>query len=116
MCIKRFYWPAYYVQLGDTLFWLAPAVGSSVTELLAANCLTSDQICAGSCYICRLLRSIIAPTDAQTATQTTTDTPSPSATNPQKATSTYTPTPTSTTSITLTLEPTVGSTLIIAAN
>src|SRR6266508_962566 len=37
VCIKRFYWPTYHVQPGDTLFSLASALGSTVTELYSAN-------------------------------------------------------------------------------
>src|SRR5690349_14075123 len=33
LCIKRFYWPAYQVQPGDTLFFLAILTGSTVNEL-----------------------------------------------------------------------------------
>src|SRR6266545_2822232 len=39
LCITRFYWPTYRVQPGDTLYSLAIATGSTVDELILANCL-----------------------------------------------------------------------------
>lgn len=42
-------WPTYVVQSGDTLFSLARAVGSTVDDLLFANCLDdADRIVAGT--------------------------------------------------------------------
>jgi LysM domain-containing protein len=107
VCIKRFYWPSYRVQPGDSLFAIALTTGSSTQELMSANCLKSDQIYAGQLlYVPRLLSKLITPTDAPTATvtptntvtntptdtPTTTATPSPTATDTPTATATQTPT------------------------
>lgn len=122
VCIKRFYWPSYRVQLGDSLFAIALTTGSSTQELMSANCLKSDQIYAGQLlYVPRLLSKLITPTDAPTATvtptntvtntptdtPTTTATPSPTATDTPTATATQTPTdsPTPTPTDTPTLTP-----------
>jgi LysM domain len=84
VCIKRFYWPSYHVRPGDTLFSLASALRSSVTELVSANCLTSDYIYPGQVlYVPRLLNNTISPTptNTPTTTPTSTETPSPTPTN-----------------------------------
>src|SRR5215213_1739594 len=47
LCIRKFYWPTYRVQYGDTLFQLAAATGSTVEELSSANCLKSSRIYTG---------------------------------------------------------------------
>jgi hypothetical protein len=112
VCIKRFYWPSYHVRPGDTLFSLASAIGSSVTELVSANCLTSDYIYAGQVlYVPRLLSNTISstPTNTPTTTPTSTETPSPTPTATQTPTATATPsqTPTSTPTVTPTLTATV---------
>jgi len=96
VCIKRFYWPSYRVQPGDTLSSLAAALRSSSSELMAANCLTSDQIYAGQVlYVPRLL-SVITPTDTPTATPTSTATNTPTSTPTVSPTNTLTNTPTDT--------------------
>jgi LysM repeat protein len=117
VCIKRFFWPTYQVQPGDTLFFLASATGSTVGELRLANCLVNDQIDAGQViHLPRLLNKIITPTDtptaSSTATQTATDTPSatpsftPTATTTPSPTGTMSETPTSTPTATFTDTPT----------
>lgn len=90
VCIKRFFWSIYYVQLGDTLFSLASVTGSTVKELMSANCLTHDQIYTGQLlYVPRL------PIKTLTPNYTPTDTPTPTPTD----TPTSTPTDTSITPI-----------------
>ena len=101
VCIKRFYWPSYHVQPGDTLFLLASVMGSSVTELVTANCLTSDYIYAGQVlYVPRRPIKILTPTPSSTPTVTPppspTDTPTPTDTNTPTATPTHTPSATPT--------------------
>jgi len=46
-CVPKTYWFVYYVQSGDTLYSLAPATGSTVDELMMANCLSSTLIIRG---------------------------------------------------------------------
>jgi len=104
VCIKRFDWLTYRVQPGDQLFALALATGSSATELMAANCLTSDQIYAGQLlYVPRFLSNTIIPTDTQTATPT--DTPTATATPSQTPTDIPTATQTPTDAPTDTVPP-----------
>jgi hypothetical protein len=98
VCIKRFYWPTYRVQPGDTLFSLAAVMGTSVNELRSANCLANDQIHAGQYIYVPLLLStttIPMPTYASTPTDTPSLTPTAILTNTDLPTSTptYTPTP-----------------------
>jgi LysM repeat protein len=54
-CVPRTSWPVYIVQRGDTLYALAMATGSSVNELMLANCLPDSLIIAGQpLYVPRL--------------------------------------------------------------
>ena len=54
-CIHRYDWPVYRIQRGDTLFSLALTTGSSVQELMLANCLVDSRIFAGQLlYVPRL--------------------------------------------------------------
>jgi LysM repeat protein len=120
-CIKKFYWPSYYVQPGDKLFRLALNTGSSVGELIAANCLTNDWIYAGQrLYVPRLpilprptstatstLTQMPTATETPTETATLTDTVIPSAT----MTNTYT-TPTQTLTYTPTATPSPTKTML----
>jgi LysM repeat protein len=46
-CTARFYWQVYRVQQGDTLYSLAIVTGSSVEELMKANCLSNTLIYRG---------------------------------------------------------------------
>ena len=46
-CQKPPSWISYSIRSGDTLFSLGQATDSSVDELMAVNCLTSDRILAG---------------------------------------------------------------------
>ena len=126
VCIKRFYWPTYRVQPGDTLFSLASAAGSSVREVLSANCLTNDRINAGQLLHLPRLPVVITLTlsATSTATQTSTSTatasatmtnsPTATVTSSQTLTNTSTATPTNTNtetpSATPTYSPTVTST------
>jgi LysM repeat protein len=107
-CIKKFYWPRYHVQYGDTLSSLASAIVSTVSELMSANCLPSSKIYTGQILYMRRLpytatitpSAMDIPSATATLSQTATDTPSPTATPSQTATDTpmetYTPTPTAT--------------------
>jgi LysM repeat protein len=103
VCIKRFYWPTYPVQPGDTLFSLASAVGSTVRELLSANCLTSDRINAGQ--LLHLPRLPVGITLTLSATSTATQTTTATATASQTSTSTATASATMTNSPTATVTP-----------
>jgi len=99
VCIRRFYWPSYRIQPGDTLFSLASVMGTRVNELRSANCLANDQIHAGQqLYLPRVLSITITPTltDTPTATQTPTDTTTDTPTPTNTATATATDTPTET--------------------
>jgi LysM repeat protein len=109
LCIRKFYWTSYRVKPGDTLFSLALATGSTVSELLSANCLPNSRINAGQVlYVPRSISSTILPT--ATATQTPSDTVTPSLTVTMSQTSTDMPTvtytPTDTPSMTPTYTPT----------
>jgi LysM repeat protein len=54
-CTLRTYWPFLYVQRGDTLYSLARATGSTVDELMQANCLPDTRIVTGQLlYVPRL--------------------------------------------------------------
>lgn len=128
-CLKKFYWPTYRVQAGDTLFSIAARAGSSVDELMQANCRTNDQIYSGELlYVPRLWTDPITitptpsasptgtitqiPTDTPTATQTPTDTPTYTPSIPPTDTPTATPsaTPTDGPLYTPTATPTASAT------
>jgi len=103
LCVKRFYWPTYLVQQGDTLFSLASIAGSTVGELMSANCLPNDRIYTGQfLYVPHLpiitFTSTAAPTDTptETPTATPTDTMTATLTDTPTATPTDSPTPTPT--------------------
>ena len=54
-CVSKSYWPVYYVESGDTLYSLALSIGSSVNELMLANCLPGTLIFSGqTLYVPRL--------------------------------------------------------------
>lgn len=66
-CVPRTYWPVYIVRRGDNLSRLAIATGSTVYELMLANCLPDTVIIAGEpLYVPRL------PVPTATATPTAT--------------------------------------------
>ena len=101
LCIKKFYWPGHRVVYGDTLFSLALATRSTLTELISANCLTSSQIYAGQLlYVPRL------PGQPSSPTPTTTGMPTITPTNTDTPTDTLTPSPTPTATPTETPSPT----------
>src|SRR5687768_16476576 len=101
VCVKRFYWPTYRVQPGDTLFTLASVLDTSVNELQSANCLANDQIHVGQqLYLPRVLSITITPTLTDTPTDT------PTLTNTATVTATDTSTPTDTATATATDTPT----------
>ena len=62
-CVMRFDWPTYRVKRGDTLFSIALATGSTVRELMEANCLMSDRIFAGQLLYVPRLPVTPTPTD-----------------------------------------------------
>jgi len=100
-CARRSYWPVYRVQRGDILTAIAQATGSTVRELIEANCLPDTRIYAGQIlYVPRLPIHPFTPTLTPSFTSTIipsftpTDTPSPTQTGTPTATPTYTPTST----------------------
>ncbi len=120
LCIKKFYWSDYRVQPGDTLYSLATASGSTVEELVLANCLPDDRIYYGQLlYVPRPLvktftsTSSATATDTLTATSTTTDTATSTSTPTYIPTATLTHTATNTSSATST--DTLTPTLIYTA-
>jgi len=87
-CILWAYWPTYSVVWGDTLFSLARATGSTVEELMLANCLYNDHIYADQIlYVPRL--PIKPPTITPSIPPTETKIPSPTPCIPMKSWSTY---------------------------
>ena len=73
-CVPQYYWPVYAVQGGDTLYSIASLTGSTVAELMRANCLLGTRINIGQkLYVPRL--PIITPTVTATPTNTPTVTP-----------------------------------------
>lgn len=139
VCIKKFYWPKYSVQPGDTLLSLAAAAGTTVSRLMSANCLPDVRIAAGQIlYVPRLLINTDTPTPTSTLTETMTatftptethtptatatpsytptETPTPTPTFSQTPTATYTPTHTPTPTATETPSPTLTSTLTTVSN
>jgi len=90
-CIKRSDWFIYQVQAGDILITIARATGTTVPELMLANCLPDTRIYAGQLlYVPRLptytltltpsVTPSITPTATLTNTQTAAVTDTPSAT------------------------------------
>ncbi|UCE00585.1 MAG: LysM peptidoglycan-binding domain-containing protein [Chloroflexota bacterium] len=62
-CGPPSYWLIYIVQAGDTLFNIAQRVGSTVSQIKAANCLISDQIRTGQrLFVPRLPVPTLSPT------------------------------------------------------
>ncbi len=103
-CRPRFDWPVYIAQAGDTLSSIARATGTSVEQLILANCLVSDRIYVGQLlYVPRLPPT---PTFTPTATHTPTYTPTATPTFTPTSTATPTPTPTPTNTSTHTPTPT----------
>ncbi len=87
-------WVPYIVQPGDTLYSLANATGTTVTEIMFANCLNnSDFIQAGmTIYLPRLPVRTAVPTIPPTATsKPPTNTSVPPANTPVPPTSTSIP-------------------------
>ena len=61
-CVSWDIWPVYIVQGGDTLYSLAIATGSSVDELMLANCLPDTRIYRGQrLYVPRLPITTVTP-------------------------------------------------------
>jgi len=99
ICVQRSYWPAYRVQKGDILIAIAQATGTTVRELMEANCLPDTRIYAGQIlYVPRLpihtLTSTLTPsfTSTNIPSSTPTDTPSPTLTSTPTNTPIITPT------------------------
>ncbi len=66
-CQPQFSWPIYIVQRSDTLYSLALAIGSTVSELMLANCLPDDRIYEGQwLYVPRLPVKTHTPTPTLT--------------------------------------------------
>ena len=95
-------WQIYVVQRGDTLYSLARRFGTTIIEIIQANCLKSYTIYAGQQLYLPPLPPTFTPTVTGTPTGTPTPTPSPTVTITvtvtvtPTATETETPTPTST--------------------
>jgi len=71
LCTVRSYGSIYYVQRGDTLYALAHLTGSTVEELMLANCLTDTRILTGQLlYMPRLPVVTLMPTSTYTPTGT----------------------------------------------
>lgn len=68
-CVQRAGWPAYVVRPGDTLFSIARVTGSTVEELVRANCLPDTRIFVG--------QRLRVPQLPPTATPTPTSSPAP---------------------------------------
>lgn len=72
VCVKRFDWPLYRVERGDTLYSLTLATGSTVQELVSANCLESDRLVVGQ--LLHVPRLPATPTLTDTLTSVPADT------------------------------------------
>jgi LysM repeat protein len=80
-------WVVYTVKLWDNLYWLSLSVRTSVEDLVAVNCLTSETLIVG--------QQLYLPYYPPKASFTSTKSPTPTRTNPP-STRTYTRTLTST--------------------
>ena len=98
-------WVVYTVKLWDNLYWLSLSVRTSVEDLVAVNCLTSETLIVG--------QQLYLPYYPPKASFTSTKSPTPTRTNPP-STRTYTRTLTSTSTRTPT--PTFTSTPITPTN
>jgi len=88
MCILNSSWPVYFTQQGDTLVSVARSIGSSVDELMLANCMHDARIQPGQpLYLPRLPVMTPTPTSSVTATYIPSITP----TNTPTVTATITP-------------------------
>jgi LysM repeat protein len=68
-CVPTYWWPVYLVQRGDTLSSIGRLTGSTVNELMLANCLLDSRIVAGGkLYVPRLpiLTATVTPTSTPT--------------------------------------------------
>jgi hypothetical protein len=98
LCILRSEWPIYFVQQGDTLSTLARATGSTIDELMLANCLHDPGIHPGQpLHVPRVPVKALPPTPSPSPTATSTA--SPTATLTATPTDTPTATPTNTASV-----------------
>jgi len=91
VCFLRSDWPVYQVQEGDTLPRVARITGSTVEDLMLANCLLTETISAGQRLYVPWL-----PVNTSTVIPTLTLTFTPSATATNTVTDTFTPTVTDT--------------------
>ncbi len=88
VCGPPLSWQLYIVRPGDTLSSLARATGTTVQQLMLANCLDTDQIKIGQrLFVPRLP----IPTPTRTPLPTIMPTPSPTATDTQMPSDTPTP-------------------------
>jgi hypothetical protein len=98
VCILRSEWPIYFVQQGETLSTLARAAGSTIDELMLANCLHDPGIHPRQpLHVPRVPVKALPPTPSPSPTAT--PTASPTATLTATPTDTPTPTPTNTPSV-----------------
>lgn len=82
LCILKSDWPVYHAQWGDSLFSIASSIGSSVEELMQANCLLAEPILPGQLlYLPRLpVTPTFTPSITPTNTPSSTPTDTPTAT------------------------------------
>lgn len=90
-------WVKYIIQGGDTLYSIAKASGTTVAQLMAANCLTSDIIHPGDPLFVPRLPPSRTPVPTRTPARTATPTQRPPTPTPtQRPSDTAAPTPTET--------------------
>lgn len=96
-CVKRWDWPSYRIQPGDTLSSIATRCGSSIQALQEANCLYTDRIYAGGTLLVPRLppsEPTQRPTSRPRPTRTGSPTPKPTATGSETPSPTVTEEPT----------------------
>jgi len=71
-CIPQYSWPLYFVRRGDTLYSIANATDSSVSELMRVNCLFDTRIYVGQQLYVPRLPIITATTTSTTPPNTPT--------------------------------------------
>ena len=100
-------WVTYHVQRGDTLYSLAKSRGSTLAEVVAANCLDTTNIYVGQALWLPPSAAISATPRPSTATsRPSTATPRPTRTPTPTSTRTATPTTLVPTTVPATLTPT----------
>jgi len=96
-CTKPDGWVIYTVKLWDDLYWLSLSVRSTVSEIMAVNCLSSQTLTIGQQIFLPYLPPKVTYTASSTSTFTQTYLPPtiiPSRTPTRTPTKTFTPQPT----------------------